>query len=110
MTNPLPGQVVGTVRAWYDGDGWGVIDSPATPGGCWAHFSAVLVEGYRSLEVGQQVLLSFEQGWQDGYSYRATAVRVEGHPEPASDGDTDPGTAMSSTIEITFDDPGRSSS
>ena len=109
MTTPPADHVLGTVRVWYDGDGWGVIDSPATPGGCWVHFSDVLVEDYRSLEVGQQVLLSFEQGWQDGYSYRATAVRVEGRPEPASDRDTGPCTAMSS-MEIIFDDPGRSSS
>jgi cold shock protein len=39
----------GVVREWHDEDGWGVLDSEATPGGCWAHFSAVLVDGYRSL-------------------------------------------------------------
>jgi CspA family cold shock protein len=30
---------VGTVRVWHREEGWGVIDSPDTPGGCWAHFS-----------------------------------------------------------------------
>ena len=30
---------VGTVRVWHRDEGWGVIDSPETPGGCWAHFS-----------------------------------------------------------------------
>ena len=31
----------GVVRLWNDEDGWGVIDSVRTPGGCWAHFSVV---------------------------------------------------------------------
>ncbi len=103
-------RVVGTVRAWYDDVGWGVVDSPETPGGCWAHFSVVLVDGFRSLEVGQQVLLTFEEAWQDGYSYRATAVRVEGRPEPAPQARTDPGSAMATTLELTFDDPDGASS
>jgi cold shock CspA family protein len=30
---------VGIVRFWHRDEGWGVIDSPDTPGGCWAHFS-----------------------------------------------------------------------
>jgi len=37
----------GTVRSLDDEEGWGVIDSVQTPGGCWAHFSAVAVEGRR---------------------------------------------------------------
>ncbi|MDR7303220.1 hypothetical protein [Haloactinomyces albus] len=27
-----------------------MIDSPATPGGCWTHFSHVVMRGYRSLQ------------------------------------------------------------
>lgn len=37
---------VGTVGSWSDAEGWGVIESPETPGGCWAHFSVVAVTGY----------------------------------------------------------------
>ena len=40
---------VGTVRRWHDEEGWGVIDSPDTPGGCWAHYSNVAVTGHESL-------------------------------------------------------------
>jgi CspA family cold shock protein len=64
----------GRVRIWHDEEGWGVIDSESTPGGCWAHFSAVRVTGYRALTRDQQVLLDFEAADQDGYSFRAVQV------------------------------------
>ncbi len=66
--------VDGTVREWHDEDGWGVLDSPETPGGCWAHFSMVQVDGYRSLLEGQAVHFEWERGWQDGYDFRAVRV------------------------------------
>ncbi|UWZ40222.1 cold shock domain-containing protein [Dactylosporangium roseum] len=55
-------------------EGWGVLDSPETPGGCWTHFSAVAMEGFRSLEPGQSVRLEWESPGQDGYAFRATHV------------------------------------
>jgi len=30
----------GTVREWAE-EGWGVVDSAETPGGCWVHWSVV---------------------------------------------------------------------
>ena len=79
---------IGTVRTWTDDDGWGVVDSPETPGGCWAHFSSVLVRGYRRLHTGQRVHLEWEPVRQDGYSYRAVRTWPVGS-EPVDDGDTD---------------------
>jgi cold shock protein len=49
------------------------------PGGAFAHFSALQMDGYKSLRPGQNVEariegpLSFDQD-QDGFRYRATAV------------------------------------
>jgi hypothetical protein len=37
----------GVVQQWSEEEGWGVVDSAATPGGCWTHFSAVVSAGYR---------------------------------------------------------------
>jgi cold shock protein len=67
-----------TVREWYEEEGWGVLDSAETPGGCFAHFSDIELDGYRTLENGQTVWIEFEQpGFkQDGYDYRATTVRL----------------------------------
>jgi CspA family cold shock protein len=55
-------------------EGWGVIDSPETPGGCWTHFSHVAMRGYRTLEIGQLVELEWQESGQDGYRYRAVRV------------------------------------
>jgi CspA family cold shock protein len=70
--------ILATVREWDDEEGWGVLDSPETPGGCWTHFSAVEMEGFRSLRVGEKVSLQWEAGEQDGFQYRAVRVVVDG--------------------------------
>lgn len=65
----------GVVRFWNDEDGWGVIDSPATPGGCWTHFSCVSVDGYRTLTPGSAVDFEWETVDQDGYAFRTVEAR-----------------------------------
>ncbi|MEO3754345.1 cold shock domain-containing protein [Streptomyces sp. B6B3] len=67
-------EVEATVREWRDEEGWGVLDSPQTPGGCWTHFSHVEADGFRSLEPGQRVRLEWEAPGQDGFDYRAVRV------------------------------------
>jgi CspA family cold shock protein len=101
---------LGQVRVWYDEDGWGVIDSDATPGGCWAHYSSVLVAGYKSLRTGQGVSFTFEAADKDGYSIRA----VEAWPSDQAPVRTrhevsGPSAAYSSTLTLTFDDEAESS-
>ena len=96
--------VPATVRVWYDDLGWGVLDSPETPGGCWSHYSAIQVDGHRTLAAGQQVVLSFEDG-QDGYAYRAAAIRIDGSPAVTRRPETEPTSALRSHLTIEFDDP-----
>lgn len=78
--------VVAVVREWHEDFGWGVLDSPETPGGCWTHFSSintpvvrlegrVEIFGYKVLAVGDVVELDWEAGWQDGFDFRALAVK-----------------------------------
>lgn len=65
------------VREWRDEEGWGVLDCPQTPGGCFAHFSSIEIDGYRSLRSGAVVELERWESLdftQDGYDYRATKV------------------------------------
>jgi len=66
--------VRGVVLEWLPGEGWGVIETPDTPGGCWAHVSAVQMTGYRELTPGQQVRVRRERPVQDGYSFHAVSV------------------------------------
>lgn len=65
---------VGRVREWRGEEGWGVIDSPETPGGCWTHFSAIVMEGYRALAEGDTVTFVHEPAEQDGFRFRAVRV------------------------------------
>lgn len=74
---------MGTVRSWSDDEGWGVVDSPETPGGCWAHFSTVELPGFRRLHPGEAVEFTWKQARQDGYPYRALSVRPI-DPAPAT--------------------------
>jgi len=76
----------GVVARWYSDEGWGVIDSAATPGGCFAHFSAVVGSGYRELAPGTRVELDWERAEQDGFHFRATRVVPAGADPSAVDG------------------------
>jgi CspA family cold shock protein len=93
----------GVVRSWHDDDGWGIIDSAQTPGGCWAHYSAVAIQGYRKLSPGQRVKLEWEAANQDGFAFRATKAWPVGQADvdAAPQG---PSGIYSSTLTIHFDD------
>lgn len=95
----------GVVRVWHDDEGWGVIDSPETPGGCWAHYSCVLVPGCRSLRAGESVTLDYESFEQDGYPFRANELWPAGQEPYRTEPETGSSEAYSSTVTITSDDP-----
>jgi len=90
----------GVVREWHADHGWGVIESKETPGGCWAHFSNLDVEGYYAARPGQEVEFTYESGRQDDYDFRALSVRIDGVP-PGSSHTQPPGPAYRSSL--TFD-------
>ena len=70
--------VSAVVRVWHAENGWGVLDSPDTPGGCWAHYSHIEMDGYKRLENGQVVQLQWEAPGQDGFDFRAVRVVPSG--------------------------------
>jgi CspA family cold shock protein len=94
----------GTVRVWHDDEGWGVVDSTATPGGCWTHFSSAAVPGYAAFTAGQAVWLDSEAADQDGYGFRAVRVWRQ-DTEPVERPNADPDGAYGSVLTLTFDDP-----
>lgn len=66
-----------TVRFWHQEKQWGVLDCPETPGGCWAYFRNIEMDGFPTLVPGQKVdLVQWEApGFnQDGYPYRAVRI------------------------------------
>ncbi len=82
----------GVVRSFDPSAGWGVIDAPEVPGGCFVIHFQIQMPGYRHLRAGQRVTFRFEGplGFtQDGCEYRAIEVHpiVEDRqgPEPTMD-------------------------
>ncbi|MGW0252600.1 hypothetical protein ACWDYH_38840 [Nocardia goodfellowii] len=67
----------GTIREWHVEEGWGVVDSPATPGGCWASFTSVMSQR-RHFIAGEHVEFDYEPAEQDGYAFRAQRVWLAG--------------------------------
>lgn len=95
----------GTVREFDADEGWGVIDAPEVPGGCFVHFSAIVMAGYRSLAAGQTVTFEAVPAQQDGYAFAATKVWT-GDEEPPDDivPEGQPSGAYHSTLTLHFDD------
>jgi CspA family cold shock protein len=94
----------GKVRVWHAEEGWGVLDSAATPGGCWTHYSAVLVAGYRALDTGGAVEFTFETAEQDGYAFRAVEVwPADQAPVRSGNEVSGASSAYHSTLTLTFD-------
>ena len=83
-----------------------MLDSPATSGRCWAHFSAVHMSGYRALVPGTTVSADVRTGLQDGYNWVAEDVWPGGEAPGA---DSEPGAqdasqAYRSRLVLTADD------
>ncbi|MFB9377718.1 hypothetical protein ACFFKU_11375 [Kineococcus gynurae] len=98
----------GVVRNWDDDEGWGVIDSPETPGGCWVLWAAVATTTPNGFRPGQEVAFTYEQGEQDGYGYRALRAWPWGDRPAQRPGVTvvnDRGGAFTSTLTIGHDTP-----
>jgi len=95
----------GSVRSYDAVQGWGVIDGPDVPGGCWVHFSAIAVDGHRQLVAGQHVSFRAEAASQDGFPFRAVKVWT-GDVEPAElPGEHFGSGSYRSTLSLTFDQP-----
>jgi CspA family cold shock protein len=89
------------VRVWHDEKGWGVVDSPETPGGCWVHFSLIEQDGYRSLRGVETVELEFAPARQGRYRFTAVRVRLPGKEATAV---PEGGGAYTSSLTLEFDD------
>jgi len=55
-------RIVGTVKWFNSSKGFGFIAQPNGGADVFVHFSAISMDGYRTLEEGQQVEFTIEQG------------------------------------------------
>jgi CspA family cold shock protein len=95
----------GVVREFNIEEGWGVIDGPDVPGGCWVHFSAIAMDGFKALTAGDAVAFRAEPAAQDGFGYRAVKVWT-GPVEPPDIRSSS--TAYRSSLGIWIDPPSQS--
>ncbi len=91
------------VRSWNTHRAWGVLDSPQTPGGCWAHVSSIARPGPWNVEAGDEYLLQWESAQQDGFAYRAVRMWLAG-TEPVDPVVRHDGTAYTSSLTLSFDE------
>lgn len=92
----------GVVREYHVDEGWGVIDGPDVPGGCWVHFSAIAADGFRALAAGQAVSFRAEVAAQDGFRFRAVKVWT-GATEPTGTGPPPASGAYRSELTLDFE-------
>lgn len=78
-------RATGVIKAWNVDEGCGVIASASTPGGCWAHYSAVDASLGGDPVPGTEVLFEFKRAHQTPYRYRATRVWLPAAPPPGHD-------------------------
>src|SRR4051812_2677153 len=66
----------GTVKWWKDDKGYGAIACEATaPWDIWSHFSALDIQGFKSLVPGERVYVDYYRADQDSFRYIAERVR-----------------------------------
>src|SRR4051794_21523138 len=82
---PLPIEAIGTmattdgtVKFWREDKGHGAIATDQTaPFDIWCHFSAVQMDGFKTLSAGQPVIVEYMRADQDSFKYRATSARLK---------------------------------
>ena len=80
--HPLGRQLVaeGTVKYWKDDKGYGAIACDVTaPWDIWGHFSAIEMEGFKTLVPGERVEVEFYRADQESFRYLAKHVRRIAH-------------------------------
>jgi len=66
-------RIVGTVKWFNSGKGYGFIEREGGPD-VFVHFSSIQAEGFRSLEQGQKVEFTIEQGQKGPQAANVTLV------------------------------------
>jgi cold shock protein len=73
----VPKAVIAEVGEWNDEKGWGVVWADEVPEGIWVLFSAITMDGFKTLRLGQRVEVDVEGPLpfeQDGFRYRAHSL------------------------------------
>jgi CspA family cold shock protein len=68
----------GVVKFYKVEKGWGAVSSSDLPDGAdaWIHFSAIEMDGFRTLAEEERVEFDYEEVQQDSFRFRVTRLRV----------------------------------
>jgi len=75
----------GTVKWFNDAKGFGFIEPTDGGADVFAHFSAVQMEGFRTLKQGSMVSYELTQGPKGDLAQNIRPLDVQGNPAPAGD-------------------------
>jgi cold shock protein len=78
---------LGTVKWFNDAKGFGFIEPGGGGADVFAHFSAVQMDGFRTLKQGSKVEYDLVQGPKGDLAQNIRAVASEAHPLHALDAD-----------------------
>jgi CspA family cold shock protein len=73
----------GTVKWFNDAKGFGFIEPADGGADVFAHFSAVQMEGFRTLKQGSMVSYELAQGPKGDLAQNIRPLDAQGHPVPA---------------------------
>ena len=76
----------GTVKWFNDAKGFGFITPDEGGGDVFAHFSAVQMDGFRTLKQGGRVNFELVQGPKGNLAQNITAATADGAPQPSATG------------------------
>ena len=75
----------GTVKWFNDAKGFGFIEPEAGGEDIFAHFSAIQMEGFRTLKQGGRVRFEIVQGPKGQLAQNIASIDEPGSPDPADD-------------------------
>lgn len=77
-------KISGKVKWFNNAKGYGFVIADAKPGeDLFAHYSAIIMEGYKTLKAGQAVSFDTIQGPKGLHAVNIDAVKAEALEEPA---------------------------
>jgi len=80
----------GKVKWFNNAKGYGFIITPGMDEDLFAHYSAINMDGYKTLKAGQPVMFEVIQGPRGLHAINISAVEVENTPAPVKAKVTEP--------------------
>ena len=105
-----PSMATGTVKWFNDAKGFGFIEPDGGGADVFAHFSAIAMEGFKTLKQGSRVTFEVTEGPKGQLAQNIQAERGSGKPEPIATQPTERQPRHSKCARRSFTPPGKATS